>query len=701
MMNALERLRDRLLISYRSGHDDLINGFYLPCLSASALYRRAAGYFTSYGLALAARGVAALVKNGGKMRLVASPVLEAADVEALTAGNEQKEDILRRVVARNLGDIEDLIVRDRLGALAWLIANGSLEVRLAIRTTDGGLSATGIYHEKMGIFSDTQGNHVAFSGSANETSGGLVSNFESVDVYWSWDDPHARVERKIRDFEDLWENQTRGVSVIEFTQVSRELLKRYELPASTFVNEEAASPKTLEIKKPARVYQNEAIDAWFAANCRGILAMATGSGKTLTALHAVNRLADRGPLVMIIACPYVNLAEQWVRELQAAGILRPIKAYGGKFQWKESLESAMSAIQFGKRTFLPIVVVNRTFLSSSFQARLCPERIPHLLVADEMHNLGAENLRNRLNPAFQYRLGLSATPERHMDGEGTKALFDYFGDVIFTYNLARAIKEKNLCPYFYHPVLVELSETEAAEYEQLSVQIGRMMARQSPDDALSTALQGLLLRRARLLASAEGKLPALLSVISDLREHDQEIARALIYCGDGQVDAPDDDGLVRQMDAAILLLGRDARLRVARFSHKESTAEREQHLTALKSNRLDVLVAIRCLDEGIDLPDVRTGFILASSTNPRQFIQRRGRLLRKSEGKDRAEIWDFIVSPPDLTDLVEDSVFNIERKMVARELARVQEFCSTALNADSAKAVLLNLQRRYNLLADV
>lgn len=688
--------------SYRTGRDDLVNGFYLPCLADSALYRRAAGYFTSYGLALAARGVAALVKNGGKMRLVASPVLEVADVEALTAGNEHKEDILQRVVARSLGEIEDLIVRDRLGALAWLIANGSLEVRLAIRTTDEGLPAAGIYHEKMGIFSDIQGNHVAFSGSANETSGGLVSNFESVDVYWSWDDPHSRVERKIRDFEDLWENQTRGVSVIEFTQVSRELLKRYELPASTFVNEETASIRTLEIKKPARDYQNEAIDAWFAANCRGILAMATGSGKTLTALHAVNRLADRGPLVMIIACPYVNLAEQWVRELQAAGIPRPIKAYGGKFQWKESLESAMSAIQFGKRKFLPIVVVNRTFLSPAFQAMLCPERIPHLLVADEMHNLGAENLRNQLNPAFQYRLGLSATPERHMDGEGTKALFDYFGDVIFTYNLARAIKEKNLCSYFYHPVLVELNENEATEYEQLSVQIGRMMARQSPDDALSTALLGLLLRRARLLASAEGKLPALLRVISDLREQDREISRALVYCGDGQVDDPDDDeGLVRQMDAAIQLLGRDARLKVARFSHKESTAEREQHLIALKTNRLDALVAIRCLDEGIDLPDVRMGFILASSTNPRQFIQRRGRLLRKSEGKDRAEIWDFIVSPPDLTDLVEDSVFNIERKMVARELARVQEFCSTALNADSAKAVLLDLQRRYNLLADV
>jgi len=509
------------------------------------------------------------------------------------------------------------------------------------------------------------------------------------------------VDAKIADFTELWNNSTPGVSVIEFSNASKELLDRYARPQVSSPQKHPEFVGPLTIDRPPRSYQSEAIDKWFAANCRGILAMATGSGKTLTALHAINRLAKRGPLVVVITCPYVNLAEQWVRELKQAGFGRPIRAYEGVAQWKLSLETAMTAVQFGQRTFLPIVVVNRTFLSSAFQTLLCPQVVPHLLVADEMHNLGAIQLREQLNTTIQYRLGLSATPERHFDEEGTRFLFDYFGDIAYEYDLARAIKDDNLCRYHYTPVLVELSDNEAGEYEELSIKIGQLMARRSADDPLSSSLQALLLRRARLLAAAEGKLPALLRVVEELRSEGRELTRALVYCGDGKVDTEDDDEFLRQLDAAIRLLGRDARLRVARFSHHESKDERERILESLKHNRLDALVAIRCLDEGIDIPDVRMGFILASSTNPRQFIQRRGRLLRKAPGKDRAEIWDFIVSPPDLKGLVEDTVFNIERKLVARELIRVQEFCETAQNADSAKAVLLHLRRRYNLLADI
>lgn len=699
----LKSLSSQLKPSYRTGRDDLVGGFYTPCLEQSSLYRRAAGYFTSSGLALAARGVASLVKNGGRMRLVASPVLEEGDVEALRAGSEERESILRRVVARNLGEIEDLIVRDRLAALSWLVANGSLEVRLAIRCGGDGAPASGIYHEKMGIFSDRAGDHVAFSGSANETAGGLVTNFESIDVFCSWDDPQQRVPAKITDFNELWENAAPGVEVIEFTSVSQDLLRRYAAPPRTSVADEPSRPRgPLDLVKNPRDYQEEAIQAWFEAGCQGILAMATGSGKTLTSLHALNRISERGPLVAVIACPYINLAEQWVRELKEAGIDRPIRAYGSTAQWRSQLEAAMTAMQFGHRKFLPVVVVNRTFLSGPFQALLCPDAIPHLLIADEMHNLGATQLREHLQPSIHYRLGLSATPERHLDEDGTQALFDYFGNVVYEYDLERAIREETLCPYDYHPVLVELTGEEAAEYEELSIQIGRLMARQSSKDPMSPQLQALLLRRARLLAAAEGKLPALMRVFSDLNRADRKIEKALVYCGDGKVDDPEEDeALIRQVDAAVRLLGREAGLRVARFSAQESKEDRESILDGLKRERLDALVAIRCLDEGIDLPDVRMGFILASSTNPRQFIQRRGRLLRRAPGKDRAEIWDFIVSPPDLKGLVEDSVFNIERKLVARELVRVQEFCQTARNGDQANAVLLDLRRRYNLLADI
>ena len=224
------------------------------------------------------------------------------------------------------------------------------------------------------------------------------------------------------------------------------------------------------------------------------------------------------------------------------------------------------------------------------------------------------------------------------------------------------------------------------------------MGRRENNGPLSQPLKVLLLRRARLIASAKGKIPALSKVISDLQAGNCPVSKALFYCGDGQVDDPDDDdGIVRQVDAVIKFLGLEAGLKVARFSHSESMKEREGLLADVKSDHLHGLVAIRCLDEGIDMPDIRMGFILASSTNPRQFIQRRGRLLRKVDGKT-AEIWDFIVTPP--TDLDDDN-FNLERSMLSRELKRVQEFCQTAINAKSAEHVLLDLKRRYNLLSDI
>jgi superfamily II DNA or RNA helicase len=701
MANLVE-ISDKLRISYRSGRDDLVNDFYVPCLDRAVLYRRAAGYFTSSSLASAARGVASLVSRHGKMQLVASPHLEEADVEALDLAKENPTQVLKQVVERSLGEIESLLVRERLSALAWLIADGALEVRLALRLNKNGRIARGIYHEKIGIFTDGEGNHVAFAGSANETEGGLVDNFESIKVFCSWDDPQGRVAEELENFAAMWENKTPSLRVLEFTDVARDLLKTYQIELPSVVKEDPEKPGSLTLKKRPRGYQDDAIEAWFKAGRQGILAMATGTGKTLTALHLLNRLSGEGPLVAIITCPYVNLAEQWVRELADAGV-RPLKCYGTRAQWQTALESGMSALMVGTRSFLVMVVVNKTFLSSDFQRLLRPDRVSHLLIADEMHNLGAEQLRANLNPLIRYRLGLSATPERHMDGDGTKALFDYFGQIVFTYTLAQAIDAGQLCRYHYRPVLVELNEEEAQEYLKLTIDIGRAMQRQSDDEPPNHKLKMLLLRRARLLASAQAKLPALREALA---ESGRPVSKALFYCGDGQVDSEGTEGdefeerMMSQMEGLIQMLGRDARLRVARFSHRESMADREKLLVQIRDGRLDGLVAIRCLDEGIDLPDVCMGLILASSTNPRQFIQRRGRLLRRADGKNRAEIWDFIVRPPDLGGKTDDALFNLERRMFQRELARVLEFCQTAENGDAARHVLIDLRRRYNLLAN-
>lgn len=701
---SLISLAAHLRISYRSGQNDLVKDFYSPCLERATLYRRAVGYFTSHGLVCAASGVASLVVQGGHMRLVASPFLEEADVEALRRAEDDREEVLRSILVRSLPAVEEELARDRLNALAWLVASGALEVRLALRVGGRGRVQRGLYHEKIGIFSDAEGNHVAFAGSANETTGGLVDNFESIKVFWSWEDPQGRVTEEIANFEALWSNETPGLEVIDFTAVSRELLERYQLPDPPRVEElppgeyrvipRGAPPGTIPPWLELRDYQREGLEKWRQAGGKGILAMATGSGKTLTALYLACRMHEKiRPLVVIVVCPYLNLAQQWVGEMRKFQ-LEPIGCFGGRARWEEALDQAFTAVFAGAATVLAIVVVNRTFLSEAFQSRLRPEALAHFLIADEVHNLGAGQIQKRLNPRIKYRLGLSATPERHGDEEGTRAIFDYFGPVVYEFPIKEAIRREVLCRYFYYPVLVKLNEDEATEYWDLTLQIARAMPKEEggePDERLKQ----LLIKRSRLLASAAGKLPALQKAIADF---DQPIAKALVYCGDGRVENAGEEELIRQIVAACRLLGDECGLRLRKFTCDEPADERESILEGLRSGRLDAVVAIRCLDEGIDVPEARLGFILASSTNPRQFIQRRGRLLRRAPGKDFAHIWDFIIDPPEFRG-GDDHAFNVERRLFQRELRRILEFCDTAENGAAALHQLHGLRGRYNLLA--
>jgi DNA phosphorothioation system restriction enzyme len=652
------------------------------------------GYFTSNGLALIARGIAYLLQNDGTMKLVASPALDESDVSALRLGTENPENILRKVTARTFVEIRDLVARERLNALAWLIAKGSLQVKLAIKTDSQGLPTHGIYHEKLGIFSDTYGNAVAFTGSSNETSGGLVDNFESIDAYWSWNDPQDRVRRKSDNFEALWANKTSMLRLYEFTECSNELLARFKQTHPPRIQEETVPYRASTESKKIRDYQKLALEKWKESGGKGILAMATGTGKTLTALYLIQRMSEAvKPLVVIIVVPYINLSNQWGEELEEMGF-RPIKCSESRASWETLVQQGVSALQLGAKSLLILLATNRTFQSEEFQKCLASDKVEHLLIADEVHNMGADQIQKALPPGIRYRLGLSATPERFRDPDGTKAIFDYFGGVVFEFPLKEAIQRKYLCPYFYYPVLVSLDESEATEYLELTKKIGQRWPRDS-DTPISDQLNALLIKRARLLGSAAEKVPLLESVVKSIQPG---VSKAIVFCGDGQVQTEDDEELIRQVDAACRALGDGCHLRVRRFTCRETSEEREGILNALREGNLDALVAIRCLDEGIDVPDVRQAFILASSTNPRQFIQRRGRLLRNSPGKDFSHIWDFIVIPPEMGGKFEDQAFNVERRLFQKELTRVVEFCETAVNGASALKTLLDLRKRYNLL---
>jgi hypothetical protein len=414
----------------------MVKDLFVPCLEESILYRRAAGYFTSFGLGLAARGIASLASRKGKMRLVASPHLEPADVDALRSAVERPQDVLRSITSRSLNEIEDALLRDRLNALAWLAASGSLEIRLALRLDEDGRIARGIFHEKTGVFTDEDDNHVAFSGSSNETAGGLVDNFESVDVFRSWNDPDQRVAQKIADFDALWENTTPGLQIIDFTEAGCELLEYFRdpnRPPPGFIHSVVREGGREERFEPPpgfdlRLYQGDAIRAWSRAGGKGILAMATGSGKTLTALVLASKVSVKNsPLVLIVVCPFINLCNQWIREMATFG-LRPISCYEGRQRWETLLEEGYQRLAAGLSKVLAIVTTNATFQSDTFQSRIRSRvsSFHHLLIADECHNLGAGSIQKTLPDEIQLRLGLSATPERHHGPVGTQAIVDYF-----------------------------------------------------------------------------------------------------------------------------------------------------------------------------------------------------------------------------------------------------------------------------------
>ena len=701
--------RLHLKLSYRTGRDDLVHDFLVPCLESSTVYRRAAGYFTSFGLALAARGIASLATRGGKMQLVVSPQLDPADVAVLQQAGANPVAALRAIAARNLADIEDALIKDRLNALAWLAASGLLEIKLAMRYDSNGVATRGIFHEKAGIFSDDLGHYVSFAGSSNETAGGLLENFESIKVFCSWSDGEGRVQEDIDNFEALWNNATPGLKVMEFTAVSRELLERYRDLSKPLPNLNAplihkpsppigfAPPANFDL----RSYQADAIRAWSKAGGQGILAMATGSGKTLTALTLASKVAEKNkPFILIVVCPFINLCKQWIREMAPFG-LDPIAAFDGRDRWQVLLEEGFQSVSLGLHQVLAIVTTNATFMGEAFQSRLRlrvdSRAYHHLLIADEVHNLGAPGIKEILPAGISMRLGLSATPERHHDPIGTKAVVDYFGGIVFQYTLDQAIADGRLCPYRYHPIVVSLTDEETTEYAEISAKLAKMMHGADLDEDLEAGVMRLLIKRARLLGAAVNKIDALDRLIASMPERP---SKAIFYCGDGRTTDSITNDEVRQIQAVARLLGEKHGLRVRNFTYRETPQEREEILRDLSSGFLDGVVAIRCLDEGIDLPDLRMGFLLASSTNPRQFVQRRGRLLRNSSGKQRAEIYDFIVSPPDFGGAEDAASFNMERSFFKRELSRISEFCRMAENGVASIGSLRQLRLQYNLLTN-
>jgi len=672
-----------------------INDFFIPVLSKSISYDVAVGFFTTNWIRDAAAGIAQFACNGGRSRWIISPKLNEADYESLKVdSNSFDHEKVEQLIIRSFDKLYNELQHNTRTMISWLIAEGVLQFKVGIPVK--GLS--GDLHAKMGFFRDLMGNEIGFSGSYNLT-GRASSNWERIDLFCAWEGEREskRINEIKRDFEVMWNGQDNNLIVYEPSERAYEKYmfetSNVKRPYGEGVEKQFAIPEHFLSNGELRPYQKKAINAWFSNNGCGIFNMATGSGKTVTALSAVITLANytienKAKLVVVIVVPYKHLADQWENETKKFGF-EPVKCYGDSRKWVPIAQENLLSLIIGNVEVSCFITVNATFSNKPFQKLINNFPKNFCFIADEMHNLGAEKLLCSLPERAVFRLGLSATPERYGDEQGTLALEEYFGPELINFGLKEAIENDFLSQYYYYPVIVRLTDVEMAEYKDLSYKIACLFARNSREDELSERLQFLLLQRSRLIGKAENKLVELTKILKKRKDTSFNI----VYCGDSS------DENERYIEKAQRLIGKVVGMKTKKFTSSESPEERRKILTMFEKGTVQTLIAIRCLDEGVDIPKTKTAFILASSTNPRQFIQRRGRILRKAPNKKNATIFDFVVVP-NLDELghFDSQALKIERRMVKKELGRINEFAELALNHGNALASLREIKIKLNLL---
>lgn len=669
--------------SYDKSVDDLAGGFYLPCMRTSVRYDRISGYFSSAVFSIAWPALKDFIKAGGRMRLICSPVFSSTDAGALMQGYEALTD--EELGAALIAELRLLLSGERsrkpAQVLAGLIAAGVVDIRLAVLTPTSSPGDRRLFHDKVGLFTDDAGDTVGFRGSMNETFLGLSpeGNLESIDVFPSW--AGGRDEQRVSDaasrFEALWRNEIDSVDVRSVPEDAAQVIRDagpadWEVLVDEVLAEAAVRATTPADARPLRDHQIQALATWELQGRRGLLEHATGSGKTYTAVQAVRAVLSEGGNAIVLV-PSALLLDQWHRELvqQLADLSPQILLVGaGHNTWRtDDLLYPWTSASVAASPPRIVVAMMQTAATDAFLTRIAHnDRL--LVVADEAHRLGSPSARQLLTIAAPWRLGLSATPVRAGDPEGTAHLLDFFGGVLPPpYTLQDAIRDRVLTPYNYIPHDVALDAGEQAAYDDLSRKLRLEAGRRG--DALDNIesndrLRKLAIARARILKRAAGKVPLAVRVLS---EHCQPGQRWLVYS----------DGLrqLGQVRAALAATGLESL-----EYHSSMAGDREATLAEMDING-GILVSVRCLDEGVDLPAVSHALILASSRNPREFVQRRGRILRRYPGKNLAFLHDAVVVPaPDA-----DRPAAGGDRLLAGELHRVLEFARGAANPQALSQI--------------
>jgi superfamily II DNA or RNA helicase len=663
------------------GADDIAADFYLPCMRAAIKYDRVAGFFSSAAYLIAWPAIRAFFSRGGRIRVICSPALSESDVEGLTSGYGARMD--EALSEALIAELNAMLASDQLErparALSGMIAAGLVDVRLALLSKGAPPVAKRIFHDKVGIFEDESGMRVGFRGTMNETYLGLApdGNIDSIDIFPSW--VGGRDERRVVDavgrFEALWSNEIEGIQVRPFPDVALKVIREvaaqaaWEILAEQLAVEALAEAEALIRTAPASVrplwpHQVEALAAWEANGNRGILAHVTGSGKTLTAIEAIRRRlrAGEAPLVVV---PSTALLRQWALEItRELADLEPRLLFcgGGNDSWRTGGLLRMWLRRAAEERRVVLAVLN-TASSAEFLAGI--PTVPLFLLSDEVHRVGSRAFSGLLTIEANSRLGLSATPERYGDPSGTDAVMTYFSGVVHTYTLQEAIAAGHLTPYTYHPATVSLTADETDRWRELTRRIGLRAAAVADqgDLAADERLRLLLIERARIAKNAAAKVDHAAEILT---AHCETGHRWLVYC----------DSLAQLGDVMEALRRRG--LHPLEY-HSAMTGDEAATLNEFELNG-GVIASIRCLDEGVNIPSASHALILASSRNPREFVQRRGRVLRPHPTKTVSHIYDALVVPGTRVGDTDDG-------FVWGELARAVQFSRSALNAEAHTAL--------------
>ena len=651
------------------GSDNIAKAFLNPALMCTKSYKRSVGFFSSSVLVPILDGIVALARNGGCVKLIASPSLSSDDVEAISKGYELREKIVNDSFTRDFLREIEFLDDAKLELLANLIAKGVFDIKIAVTDT------IGVYHDKLGILEDFDGNKIAFYGSANSSINGYQNNYEKIRTAKSWDGSEsASVIEEEMEFDALWSGTHEFVKVYTYTESAKDNILKV-------MTERAENSGKAPIK--LRDYQEQAIEAWINNGYHGFYVMATGTGKTWTAIFSAKELLKDHSGMVVICAPYKHLVKQWCEDVEKAfPDAKIILVSSENAKWESQMTEAIINKRYNPDTQIIIISTIASFNMPRFKTALNKSIEDKLLIVDEAHRFTERS--EKLKEQFVYMLGLSATPFSGTSAAKGRELMNFFGGQVFNLPIESALERGYLVPYYYHPIYVNATEEEEEKFGYHTRKIAACFRNGICIDA--DQLVKSLRNRLRVISMAEAKQEKIISILSAVDDKDHLV----VYCGDGKLfDEGTGEELrhIQSIKRALSSLGH----KPSQFTAQENMEERMQLVDAFNKGEISALAAIRCLDEGINIPSIKSALILSSNDDYREFVQRRGRILRQYKGKAFAHIYDVVVLP--------SSDVQAWAKI---ELRRFHEYAKLSSNWEELKPGFERMLREYSLeLSDV